>query len=391
MEEEIAITEVLTLCLRGRWDLDAREAAAAELAHCCQSFAAWQQVAGSGGIAPLLYDVLRDRNLVAPEIESWLERLYYSNGMRVNGLLGEAREVLTALANGGIPVMVLKGLALAEPVYGNAALRPMTDLDFLIARDAAPRATAILRQLSYRPLESEARMGATLAYENEVLLSKNGDIDTLVELHWSLFDSPHYQQNLDMRWFWETARPAMVAGVPCRVLGPEAQLLHLAGHLLLHHGQTAFRLLWMQDIAEILVAYGATLDWDMAIEQAQRDDLVLSLQNVVPYVAERWRVPLPDGVLAKVMQLCPSTLETELVARLTAEARPVAQRFYTDLVSMKNWRHRLGYAWQNLFPTIAYIRQRYHVRHAALAPFFYPYRWLRGLWSTLGALLGKDL
>jgi hypothetical protein len=46
----------------------------------------------------------------------------------------ELSKVLRILQNDGIPVIVLKGAALAEVVYGNIALRSMSDVDLLVKK-----------------------------------------------------------------------------------------------------------------------------------------------------------------------------------------------------------------------------------------------------------------
>ena len=81
----------------------------------------------------------------------------------------------------------------------------------------------------------------------------------------------------------------------------------------------------------------------------------------------------------RLRHLQPSGDEQRITAYLTAPERSVARRFWTDLASMDDATTRLGYAWMHLFPSAAYMRARYHVRHAMLLPLYYPYRWLRGL------------
>jgi hypothetical protein len=46
---------------------------------------------------------------------------------------------------------------------------------------------------------------------------------------------------------------------------------------------------------------------------------------------------------------------------------------------MPGWRQRVRFARTNLFPSAAYMRQRYQIKHPLLLPLYYPYRWLRGL------------
>lgn len=89
--------------------------------------------------------------------------------------------------------------------------------------------------------------------------------------------------------------------------------------------------------------------------------------------------PVPLATLERLRALQPSAAEITVFRRLTSRERPVAQRFWTDLSGMGGWRARLDYAASALFPSPAYMRRRYGVRHPHLLPLYYPYRWWVGL------------
>jgi hypothetical protein len=125
------------------------------------------------------------------------------------------------------------------------------------------------------------------------------------------------------------------------------------------------------------------MDWEELLARAQACDLVLSLQGILTQVADEWGVPVPSDVLARLQAMPVSEAEAQVVAWLTAARRPVAQRFWADLASMPNWRRRLRFALVNLFPSPAYMQERYQIPHPLLVPLYYPYRWLLGLHSAL--------
>ena len=58
-------------------------------------------------------------------------------------------ELLLAFANAGLPIILLKGAALAHLLYPSPALRPMVDIDVLIATQDVTRASAIVRELGF--------------------------------------------------------------------------------------------------------------------------------------------------------------------------------------------------------------------------------------------------
>jgi hypothetical protein len=161
------------------------------------------------------------------------------------------------------------------------------------------------------------------------------------------------------------------------MLGPEAQLLHLGAHLWLHHRGRG--LLWQFDLVLLLHALADRLDWDAVVHRAAAYDLVLSTRYVLNGLATLWQAPVPATVLARLRALSPSPAERRAVARLTAAHRPVVYRFWSDLLALPTWSARLRYAWFNLFPVPAYMRERYGIARSWLLPFSYPYRWYRGV------------
>lgn len=371
-------------CLRGRWDPLALDAARREMLDGETSWEAWLETALRGGVAPLLAVVLRDQQVAPCAVLSQLQDAYYRNLRRNLRAMRELARILGALQEQGLQTLLLKGGALAIAVYHSVGLRPMGDSDLLVRREDAARVMEVLQALGYGSVSVEPHPGATLAYENEIALRHPDHQHFLLELHWGLVDSPYYQRALDMQWFWETAQAVEFEGVSTLWLGPEAQLLHLCAHLMLHHAGGGGRLLWYHDIAEVLLAYRHTLDWDSLLARAAASDLILPLQQVLPQVWEHWNLAPPAGIQERLAALRPSAGEVRIFRRLTAPQRPVAQRFFTDLASLPGWRQRWDYAWKNLFPAPAYIRERYHVSKACWLPWYYFWRWIKGLWSILG-------
>ena len=161
-------------------------------------------------------------------------------------------------------------------------------------------------------------------------------------------------------------------------MGPEAQILHLCGHLVLHHGVEE-RLLWLHDIAAVVVRYREEIDWPTLLERARACDLLVPLQQVLPRIACDWQAPIPAAVLERLAELRPSRAEERIQARLSSGPRPAGRRLWDDLADTPSWRRRLHMALVHIFPTTTYMRQRYRIRHRLLVPLFYPYRWFLGL------------
>jgi hypothetical protein len=355
---------------------------------------------------PLLHSVLADQDWVPEDLRRDMVAAYRLQAARNALLLTELDGLVELLEARGLGVIVLKGAALAEAVYGNAALRPMTDLDLLIRREDLPMIVDLLAQEGYQlDATLDTHDGMSTAYENELILKKPGLTSLMVELHWTLLNSPYYQERLPVEWFWETASPSLplmaakgagnevagagakskVAANDVRVLGPEALVLYLCAHLELHHKGEG--LLWLNDVAEVLYHFRDQLDWDLILSKGPELELVLSLQNVLPRVVEGWGAPVPPWALERLRDLRPSVGEVRVFNWLLAAHRPVIQRFWADLSSMSGWGVRVRYALGSLFPARAYMIRRYRIRHPLLTPVYYPYRWFRGLQE---AVLKRD-
>ena len=314
-------------------------------------------------VAPLLSRAA-DVEAFPPAVAEAFERSYRCAALRNLLLLREVGRCLRAFVSASVPVIVLKGVALAEAVYGNVALRPMGDVDLLVHRGDVVRARGVIEDLGYALLGVETHPGVLTEYENEVVFRKLARPTLYLDLHWSLFDSPHYQDSLPMDWFWETAQPLHLDGVPSLMLGPEALLIHLCGHLALHHASAG--LLWWNDIARSVEAYGERIDWDQLIERAQQFNLLLPVRGVLTRAADEWRVPIPAAALQRMRSRQPSAEEQRVFAVLGAPAPAAGRRFWNDLRAMRSWWQRLRFARTNLVPSAAYMRQRYGVRHPLL-------------------------
>lgn len=374
--------ERFILCfLRSRWEPGALD----EARHLVQStdvnWGAVIQRIQDEGLGGLIYHQMRDHHLAPAAAEATLAEVYYRRATRNALLLHELEEVVADLQREGVRVVLLKGVALALTVYESVGLRQIGDVDLLVHSEDISRAQAVLTRRGYSPDEGEVRQGDLAAYESQAAWRRAGPVEFILELHWSLFDSPHHQVR-GVAWFWQSACPTYLGTREVWVLGIEAQVLHLCAHVLLHHPHAMYQMRWLHDVAEILAAHATDLDWRLLFAQANAHDLVLPLQLVLTRVLHDWQLSVPDDVAAELRDLQPSASETR-VFRDLATARSVAARFWADVRGIPQGRDRLAFTLARLFPSPAYMRQRYHIRHRGLIPFYYPYRWYLGIRSAL--------
>ena len=373
------VQQFVLLILQGRWDpsaiLEGRDLISRNSLdwECC-----YKSIAANG-VAPLIYSIIRDQGVFPPIIEQKLQKAYEHNRVRNIYIFSELKTILRRFEVVGIPNILLKGVVLSKEIYGDIALRPLTDMDLLVHPVETDSALKVLKSLGYDSLIPERGVNSSLLFENEVLLVKPGPIRTVIEIHWSLLDSPYYQHFLDMNWFWQTARKLDFFGAPTTIFSPEAQLLHLCSHLMLHH--SGERLLWQHDIAEVIVHYDETIDWGELFDRAKIYDLVIPTQNILSSVIAKWHLSVRSEILEGLKELQPSSNELKVHAYLTGDKSSSGRSFMNDLRCMPDIRMRIRFILNNLIPAPTYMTSRYHIPKSLLLPIYYPYRWYLGLLS----------
>ncbi len=188
---------------------------------------------------------------------------YYAAARRYVRFAERLGELLAAFRAAGVAAAVLKGMALAEALYENPALRPMDDVDVLVRQDDVGRARAALEALGYAAPASfahEVRHRAASMFTR----AEHGAPPARVDVHWALVDAK--SSPVAGRWadgVWERAGQAALGGERMPVLDPTDALLHACVHLTVNHGLAG--LLWRLDVALMGRRWAGRLDWDRAV------------------------------------------------------------------------------------------------------------------------------
>ena len=205
--------------------------------------------------------------------------------------------LLQAFKDSAVPAVPFKGPALASLAYGNVALRPSVDLDFILPQQHLPRAYDVLISAGFRPSLDPAslRDAAYLASGRAGQHSFFSEENLLVELH-----TEKSLRYLPAPLNWEELRarltPVWVAGHEVRTFSTEDNLVLLSVHGAKHLWE---RLIWVCDLAELFQA-SPDIDWDTSERAAARLQcrrmwfLGLSLAH------DLLDAPLPASVLASI-------------------------------------------------------------------------------------------
>lgn len=247
------------------------------------------------GIGPLVYTHVQAAGIdVPPAARLSLQGLYlrhrHAAGVRTQ-VLGE---ILAACQGQNIPILTLKGAALAYLVYPQPGLRPMRDLDLLVRPMDLERTRHVLDQLRF--VDPPYRLPG----DHHHLTAMSRTVDGLlvsVEVHHALLSDPRRGEPARLDDLIDAALafdlPAAGGSVTARTLGREDMLWHIY-----RHGFGAslsyepFRLIWAADMVSLVEACVDEIDWALVRRRYRQ------VWNTLPLF--HFLTPWSDDVLDKL-------------------------------------------------------------------------------------------
>jgi hypothetical protein len=228
------------------------------------------------------------------------------------------------LTHSGLEPVVLKGPALAVR-YPEPGLRPMDDIDLLLAPDQHEAAIGVLVRAGWRVSHGPAR------HPYDTVLHHSSVPHLPLELHHGIESWRDRAHALTGRGLWARRTPLACMGVAAFGLPVEDELVMLAAHAAkpFHHFQ---RIIWSVDMAVVVETAGNALEWE-AVSDRARDARCETALAVALRHARRLGARVPDDLVA-------------LPARgwRRAALEPVLDETWPLVVVDRRAAHRLRYA-----------------------------------------------
>jgi hypothetical protein len=347
----------------------------------------WQEVvklAGMHNLAPRLYHHLKQHSLSLPgEVISSLKEAYLNNTARNMRLYHELAKVLRTLLETNLPVIVLKGAALAETVYSNIGLRPMGDVDLLVRKEDLKNVDRVLRSMGCEA-QGQTRVVLKGFHHFHYTTPRTG---LSLEIHWDLVNAD-LPFRIDLEGIWKRAEIAEVSGEKCLILSAEDLLLHLC----LHTGRHVqyLQLSMLVDIDEVIRSHHS-IDWTQVSRRAQQWGILRPVYVILRLCREL----LGAGVQADWLKsIQPEDFREEYMDIIRKQfSTPEAQagitpaKYVTLLSQENNFLRKLKILRDRLFPTRRSMALIYPAPENSWRIFFYyPVRW-RYLLSQYGKLV----
>jgi len=237
------------------------------------------------GVACLLYQHLKKvplKDFVPVETEEALKNTYYSNSLRNASIYAEIKKLLQVFNVEKIKIVILKGIFLAENIYKNIALRPMTDVDILIKKEDFAKVNEILNSLGYFSVMNYMEVLQNPFSYCITFSPKNPDNfnSFSIDVHWHILSSTwmmgFLSGRIDMERVWHQAEPVKIDAIDTFALCSEHLLIYLSLHGFSHSFD---RMLLLTDIIETLTHYNGRLAQDRVREEAE----IMGVENILSY------------------------------------------------------------------------------------------------------------
>lgn len=320
-----------------------------------------------GGL-PLLHKHLSTpqwRNTVPAHVHQTLKEAYQKSAFKSLIIQGQIKQIANQAAANEIPIIFLKGAALAGSLYQDIALRPMGDIDFLCREQDVPKVDGMLQDLGYSQNFDRLRSSIHKLISNEddkhltPYMRKNG---VPLEVHKRLFGR-NFCEQMNMKPVWIEALQTENVSNGLQRLNHEWMLLHLCMHLHQHLKNGNFTLYWLSDIVAYVSRYSNQLDWEnlwrlaggFAAQEKIRD--VLTLINthcgitVPEFVLHDSSLAVPDLHFVMDPRTCDVIKYEHLIEDRVAELSGIFSK-YGAIAAVSFWIRKL-------LPKKAYISNKY--------------------------------
>lgn len=261
------------------------------------------QMGKAHGLALLLYSHLPridHEHRIPQPIMDQLHNIYYSNLAHNILLSNELDKILNVFEKKRIPVVVLRGLALAQTIYKNIALRATADIDLLIQKKDLSRVVRALLELKF----TSPQFGSvTKEYSTELCFFRRTGSEgkyrpsIYIDVHQDITSSIRLKRitKTDTEGVIRRAHPTRIENVNMLVMAPEDLLLHLT----LRH--CFERLIRLCDLTEVIKAKKGELDWQFLLERTKESRITSMMYYTLWYARQLLEAPVPEYVFKKLM------------------------------------------------------------------------------------------
>jgi hypothetical protein len=333
----------------------------AAAAHRCRPLLAWRLRASAQ--LPMWPLTVREGLLGAERAEAALEILRRR----------ELGRLVRAFAAADVPVLLLKGAALAYSLYPEPWLRPREDTDLLVEGNDASRASELLVSLGYQP--ALMQRGEIVTNQRLHVRSEASGLRHDCDLHWKIANPVSFAELLTPAELMRAAESTSLDEIEVRCPRRAHALLLACWHRASHHYDSP-NLLWLYDL-HLLVEGLTDADAADVVHAARETRTTEVCARGLRLANERFKTRLPTAMVDLLDLTAQHTTGRPETVYLRSDSRKV-DLLAADLRSLPTWQQRLRLVREHLFPPADYMLASHPGSTRLALPALYLWRIARG-------------
>ncbi len=346
------------------------------------------------GIAPLLYKKLPllSSSFQLPEhVKIKLQQAYYKTLSRNTILYEHFRKIAEAFSLQHIPIIALKGVYVSEWLYQDIGLRQFSDIDLLIKEENALACLAILEKMGYTSsaIVSKSHLSnfilSNFETDNEIVHYPPRILNGVsIEIHIKLFRSAE-KYNLNIHELWEQSIPANINNINVRALTTYDLLIHLILHLNKHFQGGKVQFTSFNDVTNLIERFADTIDWNDVAARCRRYNCEEIVFKIIVLIYKYIPINIPLNVIQKYEILLKEDDEQLFcdVLRGNIHSSVVLSGHFGYLGKIQSFVDKVRYLGGVIFPSNAFMMQRYQIQRSSQVLIYYPYRYYLGIKEVL--------
>jgi hypothetical protein len=321
-----------------------------------------------------------NKDFIPSEYLGKLHSGYLKSLARNTRIFDLLKEVLELAEKENIKIVLLKGLALEQTIYGNRGLRQMNDIDILVRQDSAIRLRKKLLAIGFVsiPIISPLHEKVMPAYGKHLPeMIKKG---LSVEIHFRLFDQPG--NSLTERLFNEAKLQALDSS-DFEIYIPDTLLffLHLVKHLDKHEKIGTSQLRLYLDLVVLLLEQRREIGSKEFLKLAETAGLNYPLIEKLYILRLFWNISFPAWIEKQFEKFDKVKISERFLHFLRHpsgnEPEKEPDSLLKPLENIPEVINKFLFIMGYLFPSLTFMQFRYKTKDRFIAIAFYPVRWFK--------------
>lgn len=312
-------------------------------------------LAGMHGVLPIVYRTFHALQPVGlpRETMALMQKKYHQNAMNSLRLLNLLFKTLAQFQKHNIAAFPFRGPVLSHMLYGDAAVRQCGDLDLIIRRADLEKAKAVLLKDGYEiiPKRTPRQEAHYIKYFYSLTFLRERD-HAMIDLHWNIA-SPAFSRYFNFDAIGARSQTITISDHTIPVFCASDWILCLSIHAAKHMWS---RLLWLQDIHQLLAKEKSNVDLQQIINLSLRTNDFRSLMITLLLCRRLW----DSETLNRVENMAPCTdkamleMVDNVMKHLFAQHDYLESAMWKNIISrktlnhvtlQKGWRAKMNYIW----------------------------------------------